>query len=53
MQEKAHECAPLPLCMVTLEIEAQVPGGASEQVVRTVTESGRTSKFVSQGFEPE
>src|SRR5690606_7766596 len=38
---------------VTLEIEAQMPGGASEQVVRTVTENGRTLKFVGQGFEED
>ena len=36
---------------VTLEIEAQMPDGASEQVVRTVTENGRTLKFTSHGFE--
>jgi hypothetical protein len=36
---------------VTLEIEAQMPDGASEQIVRTVTENGRTLKFSSQGFE--
>jgi hypothetical protein len=36
---------------VTLEIEVQMPDGASEQVVRTVTENGRTLKFTSQGFE--
>ncbi|MBS1819352.1 MAG: DUF499 domain-containing protein [Acidobacteria bacterium] len=38
---------------VTLEIDAQMPDGASEQVVRTVTENGRTLKFVSQGFEQD
>ncbi len=36
---------------VTLEIEAEIPGGASPQVVRTVTENGRTLKFITQGFE--
>lgn len=37
---------------VTLEIEANIPGGASEQVIRTVTENGRTLKFESgSGFE--
>ncbi len=36
---------------VTLEIEAQMPDGASEQVVRTVTENGRTLKFTNHGFE--
>jgi hypothetical protein len=38
---------------VTLEIEANIPGGAPDQVVRVVTENGRTLKFVSQGFEEE
>ncbi|MBI2502153.1 MAG: ATP-binding protein [Candidatus Latescibacteria bacterium] len=38
---------------VTLEIEAEIPSGAPAQVVRTVTENGRTLKFTSQGFEVE
>jgi predicted AAA+ superfamily ATPase len=38
---------------VTLEIEAEIPNGASDQVVRTVTENSRTLKFTSQGFERE
>ncbi|NCO58569.1 MAG: hypothetical protein GW783_11360, partial [Deltaproteobacteria bacterium] len=38
---------------VTLEIEATLPDGASDQIVRTVTENGRTLKFTSQGFEAE
>jgi hypothetical protein len=38
---------------VTLEIEAIVPGGVSDQIVRIVTENGRTLKFSSQGFETE
>jgi predicted AAA+ superfamily ATPase len=38
---------------VTLEIEARMPDGASEQVVRTVTENARTLRFESQGFEEE
>jgi predicted AAA+ superfamily ATPase len=38
---------------VTLEIEAQMPDGAPEQVVRTVTENGRTLKFTNQGFEKD
>jgi len=38
---------------VTLEIEAEIPGGASDQVVRIVIENGRTLKFTSQGFEAE
>lgn len=38
---------------VTLEIAAEVPGGVPENVVRIVTENGRTLKFTSQGFEAE
>src|ERR1017187_2250624 len=39
---------------VTLEIEAEIPAGASDNVVRTVTENSRTLKFASNsGFETE
>ena len=38
---------------VTLEIEASLPDGASDQIVRTVTENSRTLKFTSHGFESE
>jgi hypothetical protein len=38
---------------VTLEIEATIPGGAPEHVVRTVTQNGRDLKFTSGGFETE
>jgi hypothetical protein len=39
---------------VTLEIEAEIPSGAPEQVVRTVTENSRTLKFnPGAGFETE
>ena len=38
---------------VTLEIEADVPDGAPDHVVRTVTENSRTLRFTSQGFEKE
>jgi hypothetical protein len=38
---------------VTLEIEANVPTGVPDHVVRTVTENARTLKFKSQGFEAE
>ena len=38
---------------VTLEIAAQVPSGAPDHVVRTVTENSRTLKFTSHGFEKE
>jgi predicted AAA+ superfamily ATPase len=38
---------------VTLEVEVKLPGGASDQIVRTVTENSRTLKFSSHGFESE
>ena len=38
---------------VTLEIQANVPSGAPENVVRTVTENSATLKFQSHGFEKE
>jgi hypothetical protein len=39
---------------VTLEIEAEIPGGTPDNVVRTVTENSRTLKFTSNsGFETE
>lgn len=38
---------------VTLEIQAEIPNGAPDNVVRTVTENSRTLKFTSQGFEEE
>ena len=38
---------------MTLEISVDVPDGASEQVVRIVTENCRTLKFESHGFEAE
>ena len=38
---------------VTLEIEVEIPSGTPENVVRIVTENGRTLKFTSQGFENE
>jgi predicted AAA+ superfamily ATPase len=38
---------------VTLEIEATIPAGAPDNVVRTVTENARTLKFTSQGFEKD
>lgn len=36
---------------VTLEIEANIPEGASDELVRTITENCRTLKFRTQGFE--
>jgi hypothetical protein len=38
---------------VTLEIEAEIPAGAPDNVVRTVTENSRTLKFTQQGFEKD
>jgi hypothetical protein len=39
---------------VTLEIEAEIPAGVPDNVVRTVTENSRTLKFTSNsGFEKE
>jgi hypothetical protein len=44
-------CA-LPGVTVTLEIEAEVPSGAPDHVVRTLTENDRTLKFQgNSGFE--
>ncbi len=38
---------------LTLEIEADLPEGAADNVVRIVTENARTLKFRSQGFAEE
>ena len=38
---------------VRLEIAADLPKGASDQAVRTVTENSRTLKFDTHGFERE
>jgi len=38
---------------VTLEIEATVPDGVPENIVRTVTENSRTLRFANHGFERE
>lgn len=38
---------------VTLEIEAEIPEGAPDNVVRTVTENGSTLEFTTQAFETE
>jgi hypothetical protein len=34
-------------------VEAEIPGGAPDDAVRTVTENSRTLKFTSQGVEME
>lgn len=38
---------------VTLKIDLEIPAGAPEDVVRTVTENSRASRFDQQGFESE
>ena len=38
---------------ITLEIEAEIPSGTPDHVVRTVTENSRTLKFTNHGFEAE
>jgi len=38
---------------VTLEIDANIPSGVPDNVVRIVLENGKTLKFTSQGFEQE
>ncbi len=38
---------------VTLEIEARLPNGATDQTVRIVNENSRTLKFTSHEFESE
>ncbi len=38
---------------VTLEIQANIPGGVTDDIVRTVTENCRTLKFESAEFEEE
>jgi len=38
---------------VTLEIEADVPTGVPDTIVRIVTENSRTLKFSNQGFEKD
>ena len=35
------------------EVEAEIPSGAPDHVVRTVTENSRTLKFTNQEFEKE
>jgi len=38
---------------VTLEINAEIPSGALDQIVRVVTENSQVLKFTSHGFEEE
>jgi DNA-directed RNA polymerase alpha subunit len=38
---------------ITMEIEARLPQGVSEQVIRIVTENSRTLRFKNHGFEAD
>lgn len=38
---------------ITLEVQASIPDGVPDNVVRTVTENCRVLKFTSQEFENE
>ncbi len=38
---------------ITLEIEAEIPDGVPDNVIRTVTENCNTLRFKSRSFEPE
>jgi hypothetical protein len=38
---------------ITIEVDAEIPSGTPDQVVRIVTENSRTLKFTSHGFEKE
>jgi hypothetical protein len=38
---------------ITLEVEADIPAGAPDQVVRTVNENSKTLKFTNYDFERE
>jgi hypothetical protein len=38
---------------ITIEIHAHLPDGASEKLVRDVTENCRTLKFTNYGFEKD
>lgn len=38
---------------ITLEIEATIPDGVAEHIVRTVTENSRTLNFTNHGFESD
>ncbi len=54
-EEVVQHLSTLPAARVRvrIEIEAEIPDGAPENVVRTVSENCRTLKFISQGFEEE
>lgn len=52
-EEVVQHLADLPgaTVEVTMHVQVHIPDGASEQVVRTVTENCKTLKFKSHGFE--
>jgi hypothetical protein len=52
-EEIIQHLSTLPSASVRLEIEADIPDGVPDNVVRTVYENGRTLRFTSQGFEEE
>ena len=39
--------------IVTLEINASLPNGVTDNIIRTVTENSKTLKFTNQGFDSE
>ena len=49
---RPHDAALKPDAL-TLEINAEVPTGAPDNAVRTVTENCRTLKYSDHGFEKE
>jgi hypothetical protein len=53
--EIIHHLAKLPNAQVkvTVEIQADLPAGVPDDVVRTVSENCRTLKFINHGFEKE
>jgi hypothetical protein len=52
-REVIQHLATLPMAnvKVTLEIEADLPGGTPDDVIRTVSENCRTLRFENHGFE--
>jgi hypothetical protein len=55
LQEVVSQLAAVPQAnvRVTLEIEADLPQGAPDDVVRAINENARTLKFRISGFEEE
>ena len=48
-----HLSALMGRVTVRLEIEANVPNGVPDDVVRTVSENARTLRFADHGFEDD